>query len=123
MNNLSWFVYLADISQSLTVFAIIFLVLSTIVFVIFALVYVNEYDADDRKELVERLVALKKGWTIPLILLALFVVVVVPSKQTMYTMAASEMSEEAYKSEQGQKIVQALSSWVEEKIKPDNADQ
>ena len=105
MNTLSWFIYWADVLPSFAIgLSILFL------FSFLISVFINVYQLLEKES--------KKYVWIPflcafLLLLCSFI----PSQRTLYAIAASEMGEDVYKSEQGQKIVKQLSDWVEAQLK------
>jgi len=105
MNTLSWFIYWADV---LPAFARTLTLLLLLVF--FVSFGVNTF------LLVEN--GIKKYiWITLLSAFMLILTSLIPTQSTLYAIAASEMGEEVYKSEQGQKVVKQLSDWVEAQLK------
>lgn len=105
MNTLSWFIYWADVIPS---FAQGFSILSIFSFIIS--VFINAYQLIGNS-------CKKYMWISFLCAFMLLLSSFMPSKNTLYAIAASEMGEDVYKSEQGQKIVKQLSDWVEAQLK------
>lgn len=109
MNDLSWFIYLADVLGSIkTLFmivGIVALVLST-----FFLCVCADYCSDDwwYKLLFKAVLPL----SFLLVLLACFL----PSSTTMYAIAASEMGEKVINTPTAGKAVKALDAWLDKQI-------
>ena len=105
MNTLSWFIYWADVlpslAKGLTILSLFSLLIS---------VFINIYLLLENN-------CKKYIWVPFLCAFVLLFSSFIPSQNTLYAIAASEMGEEVYKSEQGQKIVKQLSDWVEAQLK------
>jgi len=104
MNNLSWFLYLAGVSENLSI--VIFIMGFLIIFPIIVLLL------GDPKEHMSKAIFLS-------ILLFMFFVVgaLLPSKNTMYAIAASEIGEEALQSNIGKRSVEAIEKWIDSQLK------
>lgn len=105
MNSLSWFLYLADVVSSMqmlfTLIGLFGLVGGTISSIA---AYMES--------------SIKWPAVIPIIsLFMLFAAALLPSKSTMYAIAASELGEQAAKSELGQKGIKAIEAWIDEQLK------
>ena len=105
MNTLTWFIYWADVLPSLAKGLTILFLCSFIISV-----FINAYHLIERK-------CKKYIWMSFLCAFMLLLSSFIPSQNTLYAIAASEMGEDVYKSEQGQKIVKQLSDWVESQLK------
>lgn len=58
-------------------------------------------------------------FTIPILCFAVLISVaaaLVPKKETIYAIAVSELGEEVYKSEEGQKVVRLLNGYLDKKL-------
>ena len=105
MNTLSWFIYWADVLPSLAKGIAILFLLGFLISV-----FINAYQLMERN-------CTKYIW-MPFLCAFMFLLSsFIPSQNTLYAIAASEMGEDVYKSEQGQKIVKQLSDWVEAQLK------
>ena len=113
MNDLSWFIYFADviptISLGIGLSSCILLVLYVIMFLACA--------ADEELENIPKIV--HKG---AIIVLALFVFnFSLPSKQAMYLIAASEVGEEVLKTPEATKSLKLINNWLDEQLEKDAA--
>lgn len=99
MNTLSWFLYLADILENLKVWLILFGVGS--LFITFGLNIAKDFKV-------------LHYLFIPVILMVL--ASFIPSKNTLYAVAASEIGETAVKSKLGQKISLVLENWIDTQL-------
>lgn len=104
MNSLSWFLYFADCfsktSYALVVIGIIGSILGMMVCVYFSI------EEDEH--------SFWKWMGVPLF--CLFLSCLIPSKETMYAIAASEIGEEVIKSPVGQKSLKALEQWIDKQL-------
>ena len=105
MNTLSWFIYWADVLPSLAKGLTTLLLFSLLISV-----SMNAYQLIENN-------CKKYIWVPFLCAFVLLLSSFIPSQNTLYAIAASEMGEDVYKSEQGQKIVKQLSDWVEAQLK------
>lgn len=106
MNSLSWMLYLAEVSHSLSVAAMIGAFVSGL-----AIMFHGTSSATYGDEfLVHRPLA----WTC---VAALLIACALPSKETVYAIAASETGEQALKSKTATKAIQALDAWLDKQIK------
>lgn len=115
MNDLSWMLYWADVlpsmATSVSVMAFIALVFGGIAASIFLMVSVGDPDLDEiRPEVTKRL------WMLGACAAVLVIVQAVPSRDTFYAIAASEMGEEALKSPIATKAGKALEKWLDRQI-------
>lgn len=105
MNDLSWLIYFADLSSRLSVLSSITAFLS-----MFAAVVYSLYHAIENEE-----------FKVSYPLLSVFVVSalvcsVLPTRETVYAIAASELGEEVLKSSTATKAQQALDTWLDTQI-------
>jgi len=105
MNTLSWFIYWADVLPSLAQGIVMLILIGFLISV-----FINVYQLMERN-------CTKYIWMPFLCAFMLLLSSFIPSQNTLYAIAASEMGEDVYKSEQGQKIVKQLSDWVEAQLK------
>jgi len=104
MSTLSWFIYFADVLHS---FALTLGIVTTFGVVIWVAVCITFSDQGDHhywKHL---------AWFILPVILSLSI----PSKNTLYAIAASEFGETIIKSETAGKVHQALNAWLVLQIK------
>lgn len=112
MNNLSWLLYLSDVLPSLSVSIAVISAVSGMLFGIAVVIFWCIYFDDDYY------ISIK----VPIILSCFLVFTVffgllsnlIPSKQTILLIAASEMSEQVVKSQDGQEIMNNLKQILKE---------
>lgn len=133
MNNLSWLIYLASLSDSASSFFSFLAFVSTVfaaVGLVLSLMWTDGASGFGNKELYlkgyEEM--RKRGKAlIPRGLLGILIfggiAVVLPGKNTIYAIAASEIGERMVKSDQVQDIAsdatKALQQWIKRQIEPD----
>ncbi len=111
MNDLSQMLYAADVASSLIVaLAVGGLVFSGLALAFF-LASCDTYDDDAKQRWGSKA---RKFCLAAVALITLWVVV--PSKETMYAIAASEMGEQVLNSKIGGKAQEALSAWLDRQI-------
>ena len=111
MNDLSWLIYGASVADDINAvcgIAIFGLVIFCAGYTILGSIENEEFTTHKPSLLL--LAALAAVGTI------------VPSRDTLYAIAISEMGEEVVKSETAGKAVQALNAWLDRQIKPDQGD-
>lgn len=122
MNSLSWLLYAADVSDSIDwLFNIIqFVSVFGGFFWLFAALLMAESDADAGAWAVWR----KTGYALlaPAFFGSVLLGSLVPEKDTIYAIAASEMGEEVVKSETAGKAMKALNAWLDRQIAPEKTD-
>lgn len=108
MNTLSWLLYAAGVVGGIgftcSLIAIICLVSQVL--------WIPLTELDDAPQGATGL--LKKAFVVGVV--CLFVAIAVPTKETLYAIAAAELGEEAYKSALGQKAMKALESFIDKQI-------
>lgn len=114
MNQLSWLLYLADVSASSEGWMVFFSCWATVVTLVSVLVLCNAPLAEKGVR------AAAAGNTmlvsIPTMLVCVILSVVLPSKETVYAIAASELGEQVMTSETGQRAGRALNAWLDKQI-------
>ena len=105
MNSLSWMLYLADAGGSL---AATFLFVGVVMSLLAAL-WLYGRVVEDAETFPPKILYL--GAVSVFLLAAL-----IPSRDTVYAIAASEMGEEALKSKTATKAMQALDKWLDKQI-------
>lgn len=115
MNQLSWFLYLGDVSESVsTLFVVIFVLFGSLAMasLVCAGISYAEHDGATAR--------LAGKWSIVFVSICLVFAVfacALPSKNTVYAIAASQMGEEALKTPLGTKASQILEAWLDKQIK------
>jgi hypothetical protein len=101
MNNLSWLLYIANVSHNLSTIVIIIWVLWGIAAFKF---YDVVYNSEDYKMM-----------KIPTIIFVISIVIGIflPNRDTVYAIAISEVGEDVLKSEISSKAQQALTKWID----------
>jgi hypothetical protein len=109
MNSLSWMIYLADVVGNVGAICGIILVVVGIGLILVAIPLTVDPDEHD---------ALRRPWRNGLVAWIVVAAIssVIPSKDAIYAIAASEMGETALNSETGGKAVQALNAWLDRQI-------
>lgn len=123
MNNLSWFLYLADVVDKLGVTAWTFFGLASLgTFFVGVGRIINHaestaYNVKDSFKAATNTLA----WVLPVVMgFSLLIGILAPSKQTLYAMATSEVAEEALESPVARKAVGALERYLDAvAVKPD----
>jgi hypothetical protein len=124
MNSLSWLIYLADVTGSLDSACTGTLIAMGVVgglSLIFGPLIAMELDIDDLAGLVRK--AIKTGVIVAAVLLS--IIVITPSQNTIYAIAASELGEEVLKSSTATKAQKALDAWLDKQIgeiKPEKSE-
>lgn len=111
MNDLSLALYWADALGSLDAVAISAFVLMSFISAMAAAATLLIYD-DDEKSTVVKFVQ-RCILTLPIIGI---MIVVTPSKETVYAIAASEMTEQALKMPVANKAMQAVEKWIDKQL-------
>lgn len=122
MNNLSWFIYLAELIPSIRGSIIIWAFLAIILLAIYSLFIGHKIDMayhndDDnyRDTLKSRLASVLKKAVVTIIVLWT-VAILLPSKQTLYMIAASEVGEKVATSPQAQEIMKDISAVLKKQL-------
>lgn len=111
MNSLSWFLYFADVVTSVSTFLgfiVIFWMMALAGHSLFTVIN-NDIHRDEKNPYI------RKRWFAFVILLGV-VVQLIPSKNTMYAIAASELGQSAMESKLGTKAMQAIEAWIDSQI-------
>lgn len=139
MNSLSWLIYLADVISGLSVVSVIlffvFGLASIVLFIASCVTYLdanNEYSIGN-EDVRERRMGLHHFWkehfstAIKIEVAVLILAIFVPSKNTVYAIAASEMGERVLKSEQVQGVAsdatKALQIWIRKQIDTEKKEE
>lgn len=105
MNSLSWLLYLADVASGLKAVLIVVMVISlTIVFFWF---FTTEESQKNSKTAAKFMIGA---------LVAAVIAAFLPSRETVYAIAASEMGEELLKTPTAAKATKALDAWLDKQI-------
>lgn len=122
MNNLSWLLYAADVVGSVSAIGTTLSIFSGIGGGISFGARMMAIDFDNIGKLKgEKQSCLQNGWRAgkPFFIVSIAaacVVAPIPSKSTMYAIAASEMGEDVLASKTGNKAVKALNVWLDRQI-------
>jgi hypothetical protein len=117
MNGLSWLIYLADVAGSVGFVSGLAVVVGIIVVALcLVAIPVSEGEVLDQDNRSKWLSILKSFSIITFV--AFLFSAIVPSKETVYAIAASEMGEQVVTSPTGQKAVKALEAWLDRQITP-----
>lgn len=109
MNDLSWFLYLADVAQNLKSA----LVLGGSIALIGAIATAPFWLDEDFAGKHGKRYAMGVIFIAPVVLL---LAMLLPSANTMYAIAASELGEQAVMSDTGKKIANALEAWLDKQL-------
>lgn len=116
MNSLSWMLYLASVAGSIGGIAAGAGVVSMIGFIGAETVGRAMLGTDDVNP--EARSAFSKA-CLKVLIPAAIISAVIPSQDTVYAIAASEMGESALNTKTGSKAVEALNAWLDRQIKGD----
>ena len=112
MNQLSWLLYIASVCGNAATLLQIVSVFSgiTVGILVFAVFVcgMEGYETRGYKYYF--------WWVVPIFVVSLFGVILVPDKNTIYAIAASQMGEQALKTPLAQKAEQAVMAWMDEEI-------
>lgn len=101
MNTLSWFFYFASVIPSLGTLLVVFTFFGFILLgIIFFCVFLANSEGGNHSYP-------GKSWVFILILTG-FIAALLPSEKTLYMIAASELGETAYNSEEGKEVISEL---------------
>lgn len=117
MNDLSWFIYLADVLEKL---GDLFFGLSVIGFILLAIwgFLFLPMTAEGASRDTWKTYWFAGKILIPVTLLLSVAATLIPSSTTMYAIAASEMGERLIHTKTFSKAEQALNAWLDRQIKP-----
>jgi hypothetical protein len=108
MNSLSWVLYLADIVGGLANGAIAVCIVLALAALMVPMI-MDGYDEKEARNKVMKRLAIVFG-------ICASIAVFVPSKNTIYAIAASEYGAEALKTPEATKARQALNAWLDKQI-------
>lgn len=121
MNTLSWLLYAADLAGSLSTVLTLVAFGAGLAGTVTVVARAMRRDFDGDGPVWEGGWAVSKGFYRVAIIAAL-IAAIVPGKDTIYAIAASEVGEEALKSETAGKAVKALNAWLDQQIAPEKQD-
>ena len=138
MNDLSWMIYFADISPSLARFVGVVSCVLAVISAFMVMIYVAgseetheryTYDSDGRRSgppIVEYTDAARSYqrlrftlWTAPLFLLLCGASNLMPSKETIYLIAASESGEYLLETPEAAKAMAVVNKWLDKQLADD----
>jgi DMSO reductase anchor subunit len=104
MNSLSWMLYLADVSRGITIGMASLIAASSLgIFMMWVSHCIDGNRAPPK-------------WLHIITALAIFLVAIIPSRDTIYAIAVSEMGEDALKSKTDGKAFTALDAWLDKQV-------
>lgn len=116
MNYLSWLIYLANVSDKLSFVMTFMAVATAVAFVIWLIAGCCAVDADYNKD--DWRCWRKVGYTlVPIFFVTFIINAILPSKETVYAIAASQVGEQVLKTPLAGKAEHALESWLNKQIK------
>lgn len=118
MNKFSMLLYAAEVCGSLSAFLTLVSALSILGVIIIGGISCGTA-VDDQKPLPIRPIVKATMCALAMLLVTVFI----PSKETVYAIAASEMGEQALKSPISQKAQRAIESWLDQQIGDDEAGE
>lgn len=120
MNSLSWFLYLCDILNNMKIACAIILSCGTVVGgIITALLWGYWSDYPDNPKPIKFTI-----WLLSLIVFTSVLACLIPSRQTMYMIAASETVQRvALNSPEGQEVIELIHKRLLEVLKDDDSDK
>lgn len=111
MNKLSWLIYLADVCNDLDSLLFFAMTVGVFGFIISLVVWANDenWQPDSRRRTI---------WYLffPIMVGGSIFGAIVPSDDTIYAIAASEIGEQVLDSHTGNKAVKALNHWLDKQI-------
>jgi heme/copper-type cytochrome/quinol oxidase subunit 2 len=116
VNTLSWLLYLADVSGTLSVvvgLSALVLGITAVILNVVASVHQSNGEYSAKEYAATKPYARGTLIAAPILLL---LACVVPSEDTVYAIAVSEMGEEVLKSETASKAQRALNAWLDKQI-------
>lgn len=119
MNNLSWFLYLADVSQGFLDFPLFImgLVVFSLLSATIGLLIGGTFE--EHREMIEY--SNKFGrhlyWTIPVFFLMYLVTCAIPSRETFYLVAGSELGQQVVTSPEAKEIFDDIRTVIKQQIK------
>jgi hypothetical protein len=111
MNQLSWMLYLAGVSGNLQGTFIFLCIVSGVGLAVNAMFYFCTLDSYQQDEHAITVRVLK--WLLPTWVAFCLLAALIPSERTFYFIAASEMGEQAIKTQTGQKAVAAVNRYLD----------
>jgi len=115
MNSLSWLMYTADVVAGIggALALIVILGIGAVALrVIWSMVTYSNYE-DDQSLTAGKSTVVK---ALTVVLIALLIDVLVPSKETVYLIAASEVGEQVVTSEEGKRVLGKIETWLDNKL-------
>jgi amino acid transporter len=127
MNSLSWFIYFIGVSSSINLFSLLVSIISLVVFVCVCISYIinrNDKFNEKEKHIYDEVTGpLYIYWRkVSIIVFSVFVTIniLLPDRQTLILIGASEFGERMINSDKGQRILdpsyQLLEMWINKEI-------
>lgn len=116
MNSISWFLYLADVIPSLAkVFGVSGIILSIILVIAWfiCLVSLGDSDFDGCRTSVKSL----SKWLVPVAFTLIIIATIIPSRQTIYLIAGSEVGQVVVETPEAREIFNDIRTIIKQQIK------
>lgn len=118
MNNLSWFIYFVEVIPNISLFLLVSgqIALFGSLFIMFCSIpfYVESYDNDKPKYVEWYKLYYKR--ILPILVFILLIAILIPSKETMYLIAGSELGETVVTSQEGQEIMNDIHEIIKHQL-------
>lgn len=118
MDKISWLLYLADVSQSIAVVALIIFIIMIIAWFVF-LVIGSDVGYDSAEERLEKKNSYSKfiKWAIPVNSFCLLLIIFMPSRAVIYAYAATNITKELAATEKGQQVSRIIDLYLDKVVK------
>lgn len=118
MNALSWLIYLADVAGNLDAFFFALMIISIIGGVIWLIVGAVAADDNEGPDFWKTWRKVGFAYLLPIFFIGTIIGSIIPSRDTVYAIAASEMGEKALNTSTANKAFKALDAWLDQQIAP-----
>lgn len=112
MNTLSWMIYLADLCGNLRL-ALAVMCFALTVTIVISLVNISDYHEESKERAAHARRIRMSFCVLPAVAI---IAATIPSKETVYAVAASEMGEQILQTDTAGKARQALNAWLDKQI-------
>lgn len=117
MNSLSWMIYAADVCSNIGFPAALFSIIGVVAAIVSTIIKSGCADSESYDDkMAHRISASVQKAAIPIAIIALTMSVLVPTKDTVYAIAASETGEEILKTREATRARAALNAWLDKQI-------
>lgn len=120
MNQLSWLIYFADVANSVSGWFSFFGWVASIIVIIAIIVFIaasSDHNAEANEAAEVSRACGKIIWAFgPFAAIIVLLTIFVPSKETVYAIAASEVGEEVVQSQAFGRATSALNNWIDRQL-------